>query len=155
VLKKRIMLAAVAGSASLVPVAGLVALTSGPAAAAKAPKGIKCSTLSGKVNSAGTAKINLSSCTGNTGGSGKSKGSATSSSGTVKWANGKSTTSTENYTAGTGCPSSDIAEQISGNVTADTTKSTAVGAALSATVCYNSSTGKLSLAPGTKFVIAG
>lgn len=149
-LKNRIALAAVAGSAALVPLAGISALTTG-VASAKTPKGISCSTLSGKVKSSGTAKINLSNCTGNTGGSGKSKGSATASSGTVTWANGKSTTSSESYTSGSGCPSGDVAEAISGSVTADTTKSTAKGAPLSATVCYNSTTSKLSLAPGTKF----
>ncbi len=152
-LKNRIMIGAIAGSAALVPLAGMTALTAGPAGAAK-PKGISCSALTGKVNSAGTAKLNLKTCTGNTGGSGKSSGSAISTSGTVKWANGKSTSLTESYSAGTGCPSGDLAEQITGAVTADTTKSTAVGAAVSGTVCYNSSTGKLSLAPGTKFTFA-
>ena len=152
-IKQRIVRGTIAAVAVLVPVAGLTALATGPAGAAK-PKGITCSKLTGKVNSAGTAKINLSTCTGNTGGKGKSSGSASSSSGTIKWANGKSTTSTESYSAGTGCPAGDVAEQISGNVTADNTGSTTVGAPVSATVCYNSSTGKLSLAPGTKFVIA-
>ena len=152
-LKNRIMLGALAGSAALVPVAGMTALSSGPAGAAKA-KGITCSTLSGKVSSTGTAKINLSGCNGKTGGSGKSKGSATASSGTIKWKNGKSTTSSESYSGGSGCPGSDITEVVSGNVTADNTGSTSVGAALSATICYNSATSKLSLLPGTKFKFA-
>jgi hypothetical protein len=151
--KNRIMLGAIVGSAALVPLAGMTALASSPAGAAK-PKGITCSTLSGKVNSSGVAKINLSGCTGNTGGSGKSKGSATASSGTIKWKNGKSTTSSEAYTSGSGCPGSDVTEVISGNVTADSTGSTAVGAALSGTVCYNTATSKLSLKPGTKFKFA-
>ncbi len=152
-LKNRIMIGAIAGSAALVPLAGMTALASSPAGAAK-PKGITCTALSGKVSSTGTAKIKVTGCNGNTGGSGKSKGSATASSGTITWANGKSTTSTESYASGSGCPGSDVTEVISGNVTADNTKSTSVGAALSATVCYNSSTSKLSLLPGTKFTFA-
>src|SRR5580698_6064897 len=152
-LKTRIMLGAVVGSAALVPLAGVTALASGPAGAAK-PKGITCSTLSGKVSGSGVAKINLSGCTGKTGGKGSSKGSATASSGTIKWANGKSTTSSESYTGGSGCPGSDITEVVSGNVTADNTGSTSVGAALSATICYNASTSKLSLLAGTKFKFA-
>ena len=151
--KNRILLGAVVGSAALVPLAGVTALASSPAGAAKA-KGIACSTLSGKVNSSGTAKINVSGCTGNTGGSGKSKGSATASSGTVKWKNGKSTTSSEVYASGSGCPGSDVTEVISGNVTKDSTGSTSVGAALSGTICYNPSTSKLSLLAGTKFKFA-
>jgi hypothetical protein len=152
-LKNRIMLGAAVGAAALVPLAGMSALASSPAGAAK-PKGIACSALSGKVNSAGTAKITVSGCTGNTGGSGKSKGSATASTGTVKWNNGKSTTSSEAYASGSGCPGSDVTEVVSGNVTADSTGSTTVGAALSGTICYNTATSKLSLLAGTKFKFA-
>jgi hypothetical protein len=157
VFKNRIMLGVIAGSAALVPVVGVSALTASPAGAVKT--GITCSKATGSVNASGTAKINLKTCTGNTGGSGKTSGTATSTSGTITWANAKKTTLSETTTAGTKCtPGATLVadEVISGNVTADNTKSTTVGAAASGEFCANSTaTGKikLSLAPGTKLVI--
>jgi hypothetical protein len=160
VFKNRIMLGVIAGSAALVPLAGMTALATGPAGAAT-PKGITCSAASGKVNTTtGVAKINLKTCTGNTGGSGKTTGSATSTSGTITWANAKKTTASETTTTGTACKASATLvadEVISGAVTADNTKSTAVGAPVSGEFCANSTaTGaiKITLAPGTKFTIA-
>ena len=154
-LKNRMMLGVVTASAVIVPFVGVTALTAGQAGA-KTPKGIKCTSLSGKSNtSTGAVKESLSGCSGKTGGSGKSKSSGSSSTSTLKWANGKSTTFTASTGAGSGCASGDFAEAISGNVTADTTGSTAVGAAVTASACYNPANNKISLAPGTKFVIAG
>ena len=160
-LKNRIMLGATALTAVAVPFAGM-ALTAGPAGAAKAPKGIKCTggTGSGKVAKL-SATINLTGCTPTTktGGTGTTKGTEGAPTGTVNWKNGKSTTFTENMGTGTNCPSTDADDElITGNVTADTTKSTTVGAAVSAEFCVTlNSAGtkfKLTMAPGTKFVIA-
>ncbi len=154
-LKNRIALVAVAGSAALVPVAGIAALTAAPAGAAKAPTGITCTKLAGKVNTTtDVAKITLSGCNGKTGGTGKSTSSASATSNTTTWANGKKTTVTESYASGSGCAAGDVTEDITGSVTADNTKSTTVGAAITATVCFNGTTDKLSLLPGTKYVIA-
>ena len=80
-------------------------------------------------------------------------------SGTIKWANGKSTTFSESTTAGTKCPTTDAFDElITGAVTADTTKSTAIGAAVSGEFCVteNMTTGKIKLAlqKGTSFTIA-
>ncbi len=154
--KNRIMLGVIAGSAALVPLAGM-AVTAGPAGAAK-PKGITCTAASGKVNSMGTAKINLSDCSGNTGTKGTTSGSATSTSATVKWANGKSTSFSESATAGTKCtnPATVDDELITGSVTADTTGSTKNGAAVSGEVCVISKGSKLKIvnAPGVDFIIA-
>jgi hypothetical protein len=159
VRKHRIILGAIAGSAVLVPIVGVTALTAAPAGAA--PTGINCSKLTGTANTTtGVVKTKLSTCTGNTGGSGKSTGTTTETSGTVKWINGKSTTATESATAGSGCTGTGaVTEVISGSVTADTTGSTTIGAALSATVCAvpeatNPAILKLSLLPHTKFAFA-
>lgn len=159
VLKNRIALVAVAGSAALVPLAGISALTTG-VAAAKTPKGISCSTLKGKVviGATITEKVTLSNCTGTTGGSGKSKATVSSTGPNtteVKWTNGKTTTASESAASGSfACPSGDDAEAVTGSVTQDNTKSTAVGAAVAGDVCYNPNTSKLSLSPGTKFTYA-
>jgi hypothetical protein len=159
VLKNRIMIGAAALTAAAVPFAGM-ALSAGPAGA-KTPKGITCSTGtgSGKVSTL-SAKISLSGCTGNTGTKGTTSGSEGATSGTIKWANGKSTSLTETQGTGTNCPSTDADDElITGTVTADNTKSTAVGAAVSGEFCVTlNSAGtkfKLKLAPGTKFTIAG
>ena len=157
--RNRIALGAVVAAAGVVPVIGLGALTAAPAGAATT--GITCAKGTGKVDSTtDSAKINLSSCNGNTGGSGKTSGSEGAGSGTINWKNGKSTTITENTSNGSKCtnPATIADEVISGTVSADTTKSTKVGAAVSGEFCVteNATTGKikLALAPGTKFVIA-
>lgn len=166
-IKNRIVRGSIAGTAVLIPLAGVTAVAVNPAAAAKT--GITCSKLSGTVNTtANTSVFKLKTCTGNTGTSGKAKGTASSSitTATIKWKNGKSTT-TGNIQLGTGtlCPATNsggfslVADETeSGTVTADTTGSTAIGAASSAEVCVydTATTGVYSLnnAPGTKFVIA-
>jgi hypothetical protein len=160
VLKNRIMIGVIAGSAALVPLAGMAA-TSGPAGAAK-PKGIICTKTTGKVNStSGVAKIKESGCSGNTGGAGQSKGSATSTSATEKWVNGKTTAFSESASpTGTKCTDPNTAEDeiITGNVTSDTTGSTKAGAAISGEICVisNPTTGALTIvgAPGVNFTIA-
>ncbi len=158
-IKKRIIGGFIAASAVLVPVAGFTALAAAPAGAV--PHGISCGKLSGTANTTtGAEKIKVSTCNGNTGGSGKEKGTITSTSGTVKWANGKSTTGTESATSGSGCTGTGaVTEVITGKVTKDNTGSTSVGAKFSATVCGNPEAAnpavyKLSLKPGTKFKYA-
>jgi hypothetical protein len=157
VIKKRIVHGSIAVAAVLAPVVGFSALAASPAGAA--PKGISCSKLSGTANtSTGVVKTKLKTCTGNTGGSGKSNGTITETSGQVKWHNGKQTTATQTATAGSGCPSGSTTEVLSGNVTSDSTGSTTVGAAVSATICATPTSNpdviNLSLLSGTKFVFA-
>jgi hypothetical protein len=154
VFKNRIMLAAVAGSASLVPLAGISALTAGTASAN--PSGIKCTSYTGTVNlTAGTTKFKFSGCTGNTGGTGKARGTTSSPAATIKWTNTKRTGITQSEGAGTGpCPSGDSPVGITGSVTSDTTGSTAVGKSVKAQVCFTPA-GTFALVPGTKLVIKG
>ena len=158
-LKNRILIGAAVGAAAIVPMAGVSALTAGPAGAAK-PHGIICSKGSGKVDaSTSSAKINLTACTGNTGTKGKTSGAVGDTSGTIKWANGKSTSFSETTGPGTACPTTDLADElITGAVTSDTTGSTGVGAAVKGEFCVtaNPTTGaiKLALAKGTTFSIA-
>ncbi len=159
-VKNRMVRGAVVLAAAVVPLAGVTALAASPAGA-KPPKGITCSKLSGSANtSTGADKTKDTVCTGTTGASGKSKGMVTDTTVTVKWANGKSTTFTQTATASSGCtqPNS-LTEVESGSVTADTTGSTTIGAAVSGTVCVvpsatNPDVFKISLLPGTKFIIA-
>src|SRR5580698_7901317 len=100
VLKNRIMIGAAALTAAAVPFAGM-ALSATPAGA-KAPKGITCSTGtgSGKVAKL-SATIKLGGCTGNTGKTGTTAGKEGATSGTIKWANGKSTSLNETQGTGT------------------------------------------------------
>ncbi len=156
-IKKRIIGGFIAASAVLVPVAGFTALAAAPAGAV--PHGIACGKLSGTANTTtGAEKIKVSTCNGNTGGSGKQTGTITSTSGTVKWANEKVDDRERGpATSGSGCTGSGaVTEVITGKVTKDNTGSTSVGAKFSATVCGNPETTnpavyKLSLKPGTKF----
>ena len=155
-LKNRIMLGATALTAAAVPFAGM-ALTAAPAGA-KAPKGITCTTGtgSGKVAKL-SATIKLSGCSGTTGKSGTTTGKEGATSGKITWANKKTTSFTEATGNGTNCPSTSADDElITGTVTADTTKSTAPGAAVSGEFCVTVKGSKftLKLAPGTKFTIA-
>jgi hypothetical protein len=147
------------GSAVLIPLAGVTVLGVNPAAAKVT--GITCTKLSGSANtSTGVVKTKVTGCTGNTGGTGKSKGTVSDTSSTIKWANGKSTNYSVNATAGSGCTQAGALTEVeSGTVNTDTTGSTTVGAAVSATVCVvqsatNPDVVKISLLPGTKWVIA-
>jgi hypothetical protein len=162
VVKNRIIRAALCGSVAVVPLAGVSVLLGANPAGAVA-KGITCSKVSGKADvNNNTSKISLSGCNGNTGTKGTSKGqAAVGTTGTVKWANAKSTSFTETVATGTTCPvtSTLIADEVlSGSVTADTTKSTTVGAAVTAEVCVNSTATagvyKITGAPGVKWIFA-
>ena len=158
-IKNRMIRGSIAVAAALVPLGGVTALAASPAGAVA--KGITCNVLKGSYNtSTGAIKTKVSTCNGNTGGSGKSNGTATSTTLTEKWANGKSTTSTVSATGGSGCTQSGALTEIeSGQVTADNTGSTTVGAAVTATVCVYPNPNKpgfdkITLLKGTQFKIA-
>ncbi len=136
--------------ALLVPLAVATLALAGVASAAK-PAGsypVKCKTLTGTVGTTGT----ISGCNGNTGGSG-SFPTVPSSSATVTWSNGDSTTASFNYATVSSstqtCPKSDTEYKITGTVSADTTGSIPVGSGLKGFVCLTSS-GSLTLAPTAK-----
>jgi hypothetical protein len=149
VLKKR-MIAVVALS---IPVIGVTAVDVNPASAT--PKGIICAKARGSADvTADTSKIAWRTCSGNTGGSGKATGRASSvlTSETIKWKNGKATSwsiSSSGLGTGAHCLRHDSAgfalvddASLSGSVSADTTNSTAVQAAVSAELCvYNAPSG--------------
>jgi hypothetical protein len=153
-LRRLVVRLALAGSAALVPIAGVTVLAANPAQAV--PSGITCSKVSGSINtSTGLAKIKPSVCNGNTGGSGKSKGMFSSLAATYKWINGKSTTISVTWSSGfdATCPhpkDPDI-EIMSAKATADNTGSTSVGAAVTATLCLTPTAkgDSVSVAPGT------
>jgi hypothetical protein len=151
VLKNRIMVGAVAVSAALVPIAGVSALSAGPASAAKT-KTITCTKGSGNINT----KIQLTGCNGNTGTKTmKLSALLLASGGTVTWANGK-TTSFGQPTLGTGthCTAKSSTagdETATGPVTADTTKSAKpIPGVFSGEVCLTTA-GKFSLPAGHPF----
>jgi hypothetical protein len=151
-LKNRIMLAVIAASAALVPLAGITVLTAGPAGAT--PTGIKCSTANGTANaSTESATIKFSGCTGNTDGKGTTTGTEGATTGTIKWGNKDKTSFNETTSTGTNCPTSSIDDElVKGKVTSDNTGSTSVGAKVKGELCVSSSLA-ITLAPGTKFVI--
>ena len=160
-LKNRIMVGAAVAAAAIVPIAGVSALAASPAGAAVKP-GIDCASVTGSANATTmVAKLSFKSCTPSTktGGSGKSTGSATSTSGTITWTNGKKTSFSEATSTGTLCASGNVADEvITGNVTSDNTKATTVGAAVSGEICATvTATGKIKLknAPGVHFHING
>jgi hypothetical protein len=144
------------------PIAGSIALA-GPALAGGST-GVVCTVLKGKVNlSNDSAKITLSKCsdTANTGGGGTTSGSESSTTATITWDGGKGTTTEDNVSttivsSGATCPSSDIEEETTGDVTGGTgaaKKSIKKGWTVQSFVCYNPNNNKLSLAPGTAFNI--
>jgi hypothetical protein len=135
--------------ALLVPLAAATLAFAG-AASASSPKlsyPVKCHALTGTVGATGT----ISGCNGTTGGSGTFP-AVPSSSATVTWANGKTTTASFNYSQVSSstqtCPSSDSEYKITGTVSADTTGSIPVGSGLKGYVCLNGAS--LSLAPTTR-----
>jgi hypothetical protein len=147
-----------AGAVMAFPLVGSLAL----AGQAQAASGVSCTGLSGKVNTTtDSANVKLSACndTKNTGGKGTTKGSESSTTGTIKW-NGTGTTTlgSQSYTGvspGT-CPSGDIEEEFTATVTGGTgaaAKSIKKGWTVQAFVCYDPSTSTLSLAPGTSYQI--
>ncbi len=119
-----------------------------PSAGAAKTKTISCSKLSGNA----ATKIKASGCTGNTGGTSKKMAATVlAGGGTIKWANGKTTTiGAPSLATGSLCPAGDTDVVASGTVTADTTGSAKpIPGLFSAEVCVDGS-GNISLAPGTK-----
>lgn len=161
------MLGAAAAAAAIVPIAGISALTATQAGATL--PGIKCSAGTGSVftSPAPGATINLSGCTGNTGGSGSTTSLQTDTKGTIVWnttgKKPKKTSYSLKYATGTKCAAAGLGtvadEVLKGSkVVSDTTKDTAVGAAVKAELCIDpdgSGGLEIQLVPGTKFSIAG
>jgi hypothetical protein len=136
------------------PIAGSVVF----AGQAFAASGVSCTSLTGKVNSSNVAKVTLSKCndTTNTGGKGTTTSAEGASSSTIKWANGKTTIfgpGTTTIVSPDACPGSDLEEETTATVTGGTSTSIKKGWTSQSFVCYNPSTSKLSLAPGTTFRI--
>ncbi len=136
-----------AAVALALPIGGAVALSAGPAGAAKKST-ITCTKVSGNV----ATSVKLKKCNGNTGT--KSKAIPISSfagGGTVKWHNGLTTTFGAPTTGtGTKCPTSDTDETFTGAVTADTTGSAKpIPGVYKGEVCINGTTGAITIAPGT------
>jgi hypothetical protein len=143
----------------IIPVIGIAALVSGgtvgaalaPSAGAAKTKTIKCTKLKGTV----TGNIQASGCNGNTGTKSKKMASSVlASGGTVKWANGKTTTiGAPSLATGSLCPAGDTDEIASGAVTADTTGSAKpIPGVYNAEVCIDSA-GNITLAPGTDLTL--
>ncbi len=143
-IKNRIMIGAVAASAVLVPVAGVSALTAGPAGAAT--KTITCTKAKGNIGT----KMKFSGCSGNTGGGSKGFTAATlEGGGTIKWKSGKTTTfSAPTLGTGTNCAVGDTDITATGAVTGDTTGSAKpIPGTYSGEVCVDGS-GNISLPAG-------
>jgi hypothetical protein len=158
VLKNRIMMGAVVASAALVPIAGVTALASSPAGAAK-PKGITCTGGKGPVNTTTfSATINFTGCTGNTGAKGTSTAAQGDPTQTINWGNGKATVLNSGMTTGTKCPAKNLLadEIIQDTVATDNTGSTVPGAAATGEFCVTSKGSKVTIAllKGTDFKIA-
>jgi hypothetical protein len=127
-----------------------VFVLAGPAQAAP---GIACKQLTGNIAS----NVTLKQCTGNTGGASKPMpATSLAQGGKIVWKNNKSTTVkltvTQNPDA-SACAPGDSRYDAKGKTTADTTGSAIVGGKVKASVCV-SSTGAISLVPGTKATIA-
>jgi hypothetical protein len=144
-----------AGVVLAFPIVGSVAF----AGQAFAASGVSCTALTGKVNpTTDAAKITVTGCndTKNTGGKGTTSSSEGAASSTIKWANGETTIlgmGTTSIVSPDACPGSDLEEETTAPVTGGTSKSIKKGWTSQSFVCYNPSTNKLSLAPGTTFQI--
>jgi len=114
-----------------------------------------CTVLTGNIS--GTPASSVSGCndTANTGGSGTFPPGALSSPATVTWATGGTTTFTFKYKLVSAkkdkCPAGDNEVTLSGKVTGHTGVGSSVTGKIKASICYNSSSGALSLLPGTTF----
>jgi hypothetical protein len=142
----------------LFPFVGVLAF----AGSAYAAKGVSCSSLSGSINlSTGKVKGALSGCTdtNNTGGKGKFKGTESSTSGKITW-NGTGTTTDDKVlykrVSPSTCASGDYEDEVTGDITGGTgtaAKSIKAGWTLQAYLCYDPTTGGLSMAPGRSWEI--
>ncbi len=144
------------------PIAGTVALAGPALAGSPSVTGVSCTKLSGKVNLGNdSAKIKLKGCSDptNTGGKGKTSGSESSTTATIKW-KGTGTTTEDNVTntavSPDACPGTDIEEESTADVTGGTgeaAESIMTGWTVQAFVCFNSTTDEISLLPGTTYNI--
>lgn len=154
-LKNRITLAVIAGSAVFVPIAGVSALTASPAGAL-GTSGIHCNFAVVRSSKPPYSyKIELTGCSAVTGDSGLSKLLEGQTTETVNWRNGDKTTFSTVQSTGTLCATGTTAEDevITGSVISDDTGKARVGGAVSAEICISDNQ-TISLAPATKFVIA-
>jgi hypothetical protein len=138
----------------IIPVIGIAALVSGgtigalaPSAGAAKTKTISCTKLTGNAST----KVQASGCNGNTGKKSKKMAvTVLAGGGTIKWANGKTTTTAAPTLAiGSLCPTGDSDVVASGHVTKDTTGSAKpIPGVFNTEICVDGS-GNVSLAPGT------
>jgi hypothetical protein len=134
----------------IVPLLAIATVSLVPAStpAAAASGVVKCSSISGNVTATSLA---LSSCGGDTGGSGRLPAGGMT---TISWVNGKMTSLSITYNGSSEnqCPRPKRESEIivSGTVTADTTGSISVGSAVHAFLCV-AQNGSAALVPKTKF----
>ncbi len=151
-LHSRLARCAVAGALTLGPIVAVVGTGASPAFAFA---GIKCHVLTGNISTT----VTLSSCNGNTGGGTIAEPTSTLiSGGTITWLNSDTTTfgtptltaiaqSSSTYTCLKNSSTSE--ESATGPVTADTTGSAPVPGTYKLSVCINSKSGAITLAPKT------
>jgi len=110
--------------------------------------GIKCTGLNGNI---GTT-VQLTGCSGNTGGSsGPIPSTSLATGGTITWANSDTTTVTLSVASGgVGCPAKNTLYTATGTSTADTTGSAPVGGKVKVFACVNNKSGAITLEPGKK-----
>jgi hypothetical protein len=150
---RRILLSALMGLGVAVPV-GATVLAGAPGAAFAAGSGVKCSALTGTI----TGNVTVSSCTpANKKYASASAATSTlaSGGGTVTWTpSGKTTVIAVTFKqAGTACPAGTSEYEAKGSVTGGTAKYTKTGDKVKVDVCVNTTTGAITLAPGTKVAL--
>ena len=161
-LKNRIMIGAAVAAAAIVPVAGVSALAASPAGAAAKP-GINCTSVTGtreRHDDGGQAQLQGLHAHHEDRRHGQEHGfSVVDLRARSRGRTGRRPASPRPRPLGRICASGNVADElITGNVTADNTKATTVGAAVSGEICATvTATGKVKLknAPGVNFVIAG
>ena len=166
--RTRVARALLIPAALMIPAsAATLALTSSASAAVpNAKDSATCTSLSGTVNiGTESAKGTFSGCTSSTtGGTGKFKGSESSSSGKVTWANKGVTTMSFGFSleGQESCPAANDEIVVTGTVSKSTGGAAKIkagqkigggSAANTADFCWNTATNALTLAPGTSFKI--
>lgn len=150
---RRILFAAAMGLGAAVPIgAGVIA--AGPGLASAAGSSVKCSALTGTI----TGNVTVSSCTP----ANKKYTSASAPTtalagggGTVTWTpSNKTTTITVTFKqAGTACPAGTSEYEAKGKVTGSTASYTKTGDKVKVDVCVDTTTGAITLAPGSKVAL--
>jgi hypothetical protein len=148
-----------AGVALAFPLIGVLAYMG--TASASNTTGVSCTGLKGTLLK-GKVTIAISGCNdkANTGGKGTEKTTELGSTGTIAWSGGEGTTkyddSSYSGVSDPTCPSTDSEDESTGKITGGTgaaEKSIKKGWSFQAYVCYDASTGALTLAPGTHYLI--